>query len=103
MATSSSSSRSPPYREQPPLYQKLNWPARFSERHYSGKRLALNFSHGGGWPAFFSKPPFRLKLSYESEGHSQTCHVFVKGSVVSVLLLKTHPMNMPVSSVSNHS
>src|SRR5260221_11915059 len=72
MAKSIASSRTPPSREQPPLYQKLSWLARFSERHYSGKRLALNFSHGGGCPVLFSKPPFRLERSDESSGHSQT-------------------------------
>src|SRR5260221_8678115 len=66
MVTSSSSSRSLPFREQPPLYQKLSWPAKFSQRHYSGKRLALNFSHGGGCPVFFAKHPFRLRRSDES-------------------------------------
>src|SRR5258707_6629963 len=57
MATSSSSSRSPPSREQPPLYQKLSRPAKFSERHYSRKLLALNFSHGWGCPVLFFKTP----------------------------------------------
>src|SRR5258705_13893855 len=60
MATSSSSSRSPPSREQPPLYQKLSWPAKFSERHYSGKLLAMNFSHGWGRPVLFLKTPIAL-------------------------------------------
>src|SRR5258708_39885179 len=72
MATSGSSSRSPPSREQPMPYQKLSWPARFSERLDSGKRLALNFSHGGGCPVLFSKHPFRLQRSNESSGYSQT-------------------------------
>src|SRR6266403_6003235 len=102
MATSSSSSRSPPYREQPPLYRKLSWPARFSERHYSGKRLALNFSRRGGCPALFAKHPFRLQLSDESSGHSQTGHVIVKVSGVSALLSKAPPKNTPVRSVANH-
>jgi len=61
-----------PSREQPPLYQKLSWPTRFSERHYSGKRFAVNFSQGGGCPVLFAKHPFRLQRSGESSGHSQT-------------------------------
>src|SRR5258708_2452135 len=72
MATSSSSSRLSPSRERPPLYQKLGWPVRFSERHYSGKRLALNFSHSEGYPVLFAKHPFRLQRSDESSGQSQT-------------------------------
>src|SRR5260370_656422 len=68
MATSSSSSRSPPYREQPPLYQKLSWQAKFSERHYSGKLLALNFSHGCGCPVMFFKTPMEPRTALRELG-----------------------------------
>src|SRR5260221_13720541 len=79
MATSNSSSRSPPSREQPPLYQKLSWPARFAEKHCSEKRLALNFSDAGEYPVLFAKHPFRLQRSDESSGHSQTAAVSKSG------------------------